>query len=709
MDQIQNILPYISAVFSLFVAFFALIRDRKSFVHRVFALGMLFLTAESVFTGFCVNSVSPEKAELWIKLRFVPQAFIPGVWFVFCASFSTKDTKRILYKWKWTIAIFLIVPVAIIIINKENLFLGPLIADQSYIWAVKLSWPGVVFFICFLAGVVLSLSPIELALRTSAGNYRWQIKFFIFGVACILISRVFTLGQIILFQAIKIEWELINDAGVVLGVLLMEKSFFRTRSLNFQFYFSDSLLHNSFSLIIVGAYFLFVSIIANYFYKSEASHYIAFTAFLVMISIVGLFSIIFSDKIKKKSKIFLSRHFKRPLYDYRKEWENFTRGSSFAADLYQLCNSVVRIVSKTFDCLSVTIWVKDKIEDDAILGASTVLSEIEKEQFKKLVGRIRKFLGMYTITNVSFEHDFLSDELPNELHWFSRKFFEDAQIRYCVPLMIKDELVGIMTLGKRVGDSPLEIEEFDLLKTMADQLASSIYSVLVAEELKDAKQMEALQCMSAFFVHDFKNLANKLSLTLQNLPKHLDNPEFRKDAIKSISNSVEKIRSMSDKLVSLSQKIELNLEIVGLNELASAAAAELNGALEGKIIRKFHSLPDLHLDTTHFRKVITNLILNAQEASDGNCIVEVETGLKNGCVFLSVRDYGIGISEEFIETSLFHPFKTTKKNGMGIGLYHSRKIVEAHGGKIGVESKIGEGTTFTVLLPLAGEGEKGRK
>ena len=90
--------------------------------------------------------------------------------------------------------------------------------------------------------------------------------------------------------------------------------------------------------------------------------------------------------------------------------------------------------------------------------------------------------------------------------------------------------MGMMTLGKRIGDVPLEIEDFDLLQTMSDQLASGMLGAMVAERQKDAKQMEAYQSMSAFFVHDFKNQAGKLSLTVQNLPKRIDNPEFRKDA-----------------------------------------------------------------------------------------------------------------------------------------------------------------------------------
>jgi signal transduction histidine kinase len=104
-------------------------------------------------------------------------------------------------------------------------------------------------------------------------------------------------------------------------------------------------------------------------------------------------------------------------------------------------------------------------------------------------------------------------------------------------------------------------------------------------------------------------------------------------------------------------------------------------------------------------KVLINLILNANEALAPWKVggeIRVATRRTNGWVELSVSDNGPGMSREFIDRSLFLPFKTTKKQGMGIGLFQSKMIVEAHRGRIEVESREGEGTTFRVLLPVVG-------
>jgi signal transduction histidine kinase len=101
------------------------------------------------------------------------------------------------------------------------------------------------------------------------------------------------------------------------------------------------------------------------------------------------------------------------------------------------------------------------------------------------------------------------------------------------------------------------------------------------------------------------------------------------------------------------------------------------------------------------QKVVVNLVLNASEALGQDGCIQVSTSRFGDALGLVVSDNGRGMSAEFVKSSLFQPFKTTKAQGLGIGLYHSRKIVEAHGGRIEVESEEGRGSTFRVLLPAS--------
>jgi hypothetical protein len=281
--------------------------------------------------------------------------------------------------------------------------------------------------------------------------------------------------------------------------------------------------------------------------------------------------------------------------------------------------------------------------------------------------------------------------------------FREARIRYCIPLSAGGNLLGVMTLGERVEYKPFSFEEMDLLKTIADQTAGSLLNLKLSEDLRKAKEMEAFQTMAAFMMHDLKNLASTLSLTVQNLPNHFDNPEFRNDTLKVMQQGVSKINSMCSHLSMLSQKIELKKVETDLNQLVNASLSCLNGSCKVSLIQNLQPVPRVVIDPEQVQKVLTNLILNANEAVGDRGEIRLTTQQRDGWVIFSVCDNGCGMSKGFMEQSLFRPFKTTKKQGMGIGLFQSKMIVEAHQGRIEVESEEGRGSVFKVMLPLKTE------
>jgi signal transduction histidine kinase len=126
----------------------------------------------------------------------------------------------------------------------------------------------------------------------------------------------------------------------------------------------------------------------------------------------------------------------------------------------------------------------------------------------------------------------------------------------------------------------------------------------------------------------------------------------------------------------------------------------LNGTLKSGLVFECGEVPAIEADPEEIQNVLTNLVLNAHEASGDSGHIVVSTSRENGWVLLTVADDGAGMTPEFIAGSLFKPFQTTKKHGLGIGLFQSKTIVEAHGGRIEVESAPGQGTTFRVLLPV---------
>jgi putative PEP-CTERM system histidine kinase len=261
-------------------------------------------------------------------------------------------------------------------------------------------------------------------------------------------------------------------------------------------------------------------------------------------------------------------------------------------------------------------------------------------------------------------------------------------------------LLGVITLTDRVGGAFFSLQDFDLLRCVGDQVAAGLLNAQLSQKLLQAKELEAFQTMSAFFVHDLKNTASTLNLMLQNLPIHFDNVEFREDALRGMAKTCEHINDLITRLSLLRHDLQIRPVESDLNDVVAGALANWDAIASVKLVKDLRPGPALLLDREQIAKVVTNLVLNASEASSPSGEIRVETNLRNGWAVLSVADDGCGMPPEFVSRALFRAFQTTKKKGLGIGMFQSKMIVEAHGGRIEVESEMDKGTTFRVLLPI---------
>jgi putative PEP-CTERM system histidine kinase len=256
-------------------------------------------------------------------------------------------------------------------------------------------------------------------------------------------------------------------------------------------------------------------------------------------------------------------------------------------------------------------------------------------------------------------------------------------------------------LGDRVSAATFTWQDYDLLKCIGDHIAAGLLNTRLSQKLLQAKELEAFQTMSAFFVHDLKNTANTLNLMLQNLPVHFDDPAFRADALRGVSKTVTHINRLIGRLGSIRHELQIKPVESDLNELIAKSLAGWEDVAGINLKKDLAPLPKVLFDPEQMLKVTTNLIFNAREAvPQASGQVQIKTAQSNGWAVLSISDNGCGMSPEFLSRSLFRPFQTTKKNGLGIGMFQSKMIVEAHKGKIEVESETGKGTTFRVFLPL---------
>ena len=667
------------------------LRDRRSFIQRAFAFGMVVLAIEAALSAGASLAATPAARILAERWRAVATALIPGSWLLFSVAFARSEPRAFIRRWRVVLAVAFALPLLLATVFAPALYIG-ISEPIGNRWLLPLGWAGYAFHLVVLAGAVLTIANLERTLRASTGSMRWFLKYMVLGVTALFAVRIYTSSQALLFRFADTDMHVLESAALLVGVALIGASLLRSRLRDADVYVSDSVLYNSVTVLFVGVYLLAVGVLAKAVAWFGGVQVLPLVTFVVFLALIGLTILLLSDRLRHRVRAFVSRNFRRPQYDYRKEWTAFTRATSSLVEVKTLCTAVANRVSETLRVPSVSVWLLDEGDAPApvTLGGSTLYSEREAGAWAQQHGTAVAALLRDTPG-------------PVDLHEAARNpaahLSPTTDTRYGVALSAGGEELGFMVLGSRPDIGPLTVEDHDLLRTIADQAASGILSLRLSERLLKAKEMEAFQSLSAFFVHDLKNLASKLSLTLQNLPAHYDDPEFRRDLLATITRSVAKINDMCTRLSPLSRTLELQRTPSDLASVVAAAMAGLDGNLRAQVEHDLRPTPPVSIDPEQIQKVVLNLMLNANDAVRDGGQIRVATGHAGRWAYIAVTDDGCGMSPEFLARSLFKPFRTTKGQGLGIGLYHSKKIVEAHQGRIEVESAEGKGTTMRVLLP----------
>jgi putative PEP-CTERM system histidine kinase len=366
-------------------------------------------------------------------------------------------------------------------------------------------------------------------------------------------------------------------------------------------------------------------------------------------------------------------------------------------DQNTLCHSTSRLIAETFDVLSVSVWVCDDDDDRTLVLRSSTTHRDTGGSGRVAVGvppELEQQTGPFNLDSVGNERvQVLRDRNPST--------FPNGGDRFCIPLRSGAQLLGVIVLADRVAGAPYTPEELALLACIADHATSVIANLRLSAEVARGRELEAFRTMSAFFVHDLKNAAATLNLTLKNLPIHFDDPAFRQDALRGIGNTARRIDEMIARLSAFRDRpadVRLNAD---LNYLVAEALDRVGYSPSLEVVRDLRPVPPISADPEQIQSVVTNLVMNARDALGNGGRIEVRTERQGERVVLSVADNGCGMSPTFVRDSLFRPFQSTKNKGLGIGLFQCRAIVHAHGGGMHVESAIGKGTRFMVTLPVS--------
>ena len=659
---------------------------------------MLTFALESVFGEMWHEALLPEDAAFWETLTLVTKSVLPGIWLCFSLTYSRGNPREFLERSRLLLLAVFLLPVGVALVFREQL--APVLPyNQSggswWVHGAAKTLNGLL-----LIGTMLILTNLERTLRSAVGTMQWRIKFVVLGVGVAFGARVYTQSEALLFSTDTLALINVEAVALLIGCALITLGYIRSGFREIDVYPSRAVLHTSVTVLLVGAYLFVVGVLAQIVARTNWAGNFQLQAFVVLLGIVLLAVLLLSNRVRQNIRLFVSRHFKRPQHDFRQVWTRFTQCISMVLDQSSLCIAATKLISETFNVLSVTIWLVDEQQQRLLVAASTLQSEGDaSDAIPDLTGSNLNRTNLSKLSH-PFDLEKARGDWAEALRQMSSTQFRKGGNRICVPLTAGDRCIGLAILADRVGGIPYTVEELDLLKCIGDQVAVGLLNLRLTGEIMRGKELEAFQAISAFFIHDLKNAASTLSLMLQNLPVHFDDPAFRQDALRGIGETVNRINQLIGRVGVLRRTLELNPVEFDFNLLVTEALESLSDIPALEVVKELHPVPNLKADREQLQSVITNLLLNAREAVGSKGQVTVQTGHFDGWATLSVGDNGCGMSPGFLKDSLFRPFQTTKKKGLGIGMFQSKMIVEAHRGNIQVKSELGVGTTFRIMLPL---------
>ncbi len=555
---------------------------------------------------------------------------------------------------------------------------------------VRLGPAGHPLHVALLVGLVLALAQLESVLRASRDPVRYRIKFVILGLCALAGFELYVTSQTLLIGGWRVHHALLSGIASVVSVGLMAFGFGRMRLARTlgRVSVSPQALYGSFSLLGVGLYLLGVGLLGQALRLSGRTFSVGAAELAVFVATLVLVAIASSRAARARFRDQVARHLLRSRHDYRTKWLEVTDAFRGAESGEQVLDRLLDVLARTFAAPRLSIFMRYEADD-----RFHQVRSVNIEEPPAPIGHEHPVVA--AIAKVDEP-----TELPPPAMAERDAFLEATRAVLGVPLRGAGELIGFVTLSPVPGGSSYDVDDRDLLRAIAHHAGVLLAHARLAEDRQASAELDALNRFAAFYLHDFKNLAARLSLVSQNAAKHGDDPEFRAEAMKTVARTSEQ---MGELLAQLSRRSPGHGRVAPL-EIEPLVDATLRSlGPESGVRLTVEGRPGQVLAAPEqLQQVILNLVLNAKravgQAGAGAPIDVTLRGCDNGSLRLEVADRGPGIPAERMRT-LFQPFQSGAAGSFGIGLYESKRIVESYRGTLRVESESGRGTRVLVELP----------
>jgi putative PEP-CTERM system histidine kinase len=541
---------------------------------------------------------------------------------------------------------------------------------------------------------VAGLLTIENFWRNTEPERRWHVW-----PLCVAIGGLFAYELFLFSDAFITRGRV--DPGLALGrpivaafmAPLLALAMARNREWRVDIHVSRQVVLHTATLVASGCFLVAVAVVAILLRGFGGEWGLVLQLAMLFGSIVVLATVLSSGSVRRRLKFLISRNFYTHRYDYRVEWLKFIELVSEPKVGEELSVRIIRALAEFVDSPAGVLW-----------SLSRGIGYYPTAAWRQPIPGDRKvaiddpfvfgFRNGGWIQVRSSKAGESTWPIASDKSWLA------------VPLSHRTEVIGFVVLDRATHTINPDWEAFDLLRAAGRQAASYLAEECSTKVLRDSELLTEYSKRFAFVVHDIKNLASQLNLIVSNAARHIGDPEFQRDMLRTVEDSVARMNNLLSQL-----KVDAAPHpprLLNPNLVVSAVAAEFADAPVAVEARDEIGTCAVTIDPERLRSALTHLVQNAVDVSCPGDRVMISSRRFGTRVSIEVTDNGPGMDDAFVRDELFLPFRSTKSGGYGIGAFQTRELIRMAGGDLEVISEKEFGTTMRIILPLVPEREPAR-
>ena len=699
--NLYSLPPFLSIIINLILGIFVFSINKRLPANRLFLFLSLCCALWNLSAFMLFLNLPENFAFQWAKILFVAVIWIPPI-FLNLVFILLAIRKKFFFP-----IIYSVTAILSILTLTSLIFKG--ISQISYTPEVSAFFaqagPLYPLFITFMVCIVFyAIWQLFQGLKRSTGVKKAQIKYLLIGYvfATIGFNDMLPIVGILKYPLTNTYVYPFGSVAIIFWCLIIAYAIFKHHLLDIDIVIKKGAVYAYLSFLVLLPCMIII-IFAQKLFFGQSNSFFSFLTFSTLL----LASLVFL-KVKPEIEEYIEKKFFRRKYSYKKALSELSKIVISFLDEKELFKKAGNILTKDLGIQSISFYLLDREKRAYTLRASQNLNKPHPREFP----RTDPFFLWLQEKRKTIVKEVLERSMDDPYIKPIVVKLDSMQSEVCIPLMTRDELIGIINLGYKRSGEMYSHEDLDLLTHFATQASVALENARLYQDMQQTHmlmrrtdRLASLGSLTAGLAHEIRNPLSTIKTFLDLFPQRYREKEFRGDFLKLTSSELDRITTLVSDLLDFARPTKPNVKKRDVNEvleevihLVTVEAVKQDITIDTNL----QEIPQATLDEDQMKQVFLNLFLNSIEAisNHGKISVTSRSIQKEGVEYVQVEivDTGKGIPKKILD-SIFDPFVTTKKQGIGLGLSISHQIVQEHHGTITVESRAKKGTTFFVNIP----------